>query len=163
MALSKYEQGIIDNVARHGWHCTIVGAGDDGEPGFAYTVGLWETRCTPELIVFGLEWELMHGMLSELVRQLGTGAQLSDGARWSNLLGGFDCITRPVHPTQRVPEYLNSALWYHGYRTGEEQVEVYQIFWPGAQQGLFPWERDCDAFVRDSQPQLYLPAGTGIA
>jgi hypothetical protein len=163
MPLSEYEQNLIDNVARYGWHCTIVGAGDRGEPGFAYTVGLWETHCTPELIVFGLGNRLMHAMLSEMVRQLEGGKPLSDGARWSTLLEGFDCVTRPVHPTQRVPQYLNSALWYRGYRTGDEDIDAYQVFWPGAEQGLFPWERGCDPFVRDCQPQLYLTTETGRA
>lgn len=163
MALSEYEERLIANIGRDGWQCTMVGAGNAGEPAFAYTIGLWETHATPELIVFGLDLSLMHGMLDRTVWQLEKGAKLSDGARWSDLIRDFDCVSRPVHRTQLVREYFNSALWYRSYRTGDELIEAYQLFWPGKLQGLFPWEPGCDPLVRECQPQLYLPRETGLA
>ena len=42
-------------------------------------------------------------------------------------------------------------------------MRAYQLFWPGAEQGLFPWEKGCVQFVRDCQPSLYLPRVVGIA
>src|SRR5687768_12916260 len=132
----------------------MVGAGD-GEPSFAYTVGFWETLCAPELIIFGLDFELTHQMLWTMFDKLKAGAILTDGARWSGLIEGFDCISRPVHPSRVEIAYLNSAMWYRGYRTGDEAVDAYQLFWPGAEQGLFPWEPGCDELVRADQPLLY--------
>ena len=161
--LRDYERDIIDHVETDGWHCNIVGGGDAGEPGFAYTVGLWETLATPELIVFGLEPMLMYDMLAGMIARLKTGEPLVDGARIGGLLSDFDCIARAVHPTQVRIDYLNSAMWYRGYRTGKEAAEAWQIFWPGVETGLFPWESGVEPAVRDSQPLLYLSAEDGNA
>jgi hypothetical protein len=161
--LRDYEQSIIDNVARYGWQCTKVFDPDGTEPGFAYSIGFWETLCAPELIMFGLDVEMMHELLWLMYHQLKEGAQLADGARWPGLLEGFDCISRPVHPSQLKIDYFNSALWYRHHRTGSEALHAYQIFWPSAVDGLFPWEAGADAGVRDAQPLLYLPDEHGLA
>ena len=163
MSLNDYERTIVDNVAKYGWHCSHVFDPDRNQPDFSYTVGLWETLCVPELIVIGLGRELMHSMLWEMYRQLKAGAQLADGARWSGLIEGFECVSRKVHPTQIGSDYFNSARWYHRFRSGGGALEAYQIFWPGAQQGLFPWEAGCVADVREWQPPLYLPDEQGLA
>jgi len=149
MILDQHERAIVDNVAEHGWHCSHVFDPDQVHPDFSCTVGLWETLCVPELIIVGLSGKLMHSMLWEMYRQLKAGAQLADGARWSGLIGGFDCVSRPVHPTQIKTDYFNSTRWYHRLRTGSETLEAFQIFWPGAHQGLFPWEAGCVADVRN--------------
>jgi Domain of unknown function (DUF4262) len=162
--LDDYEQKIIDNVAEHGWHCVAVGAGDD-DPSFAYSVGLWETLKTPELITFGLPLKLMHSMLWSAFRQIKSGqTSVADGVRWSNLIDGHDCISRPVHRSQIQREFFNSAMWYRRHRAGERcKINAYQLFWPGKSNGLFPWERGCADIVSESQPQLYLPRKTGLA
>jgi hypothetical protein len=161
LSLNEYERSLIRNVAEHGWHCTSVGSGD-GAPGFTYSVGLWESLCTPELIIFGLGPKLMHQMLWEMFRQLKAGATLNDGERWSGVIDGFDCISRPVHHSQISSDTLNSAIWYREYRTGQKHVDAYQLFWPSLQ-GHYPWERNCDPRLRECQPPLYLPAGNGHA
>lgn len=153
--VDEYEQRIIDNVAEHGWFCLSVGAGDD-RPGFSYSVGFWETLKTPELIVFGLPFKLMHSMLWSAFRQVKSGSsKIEDGARWSELIDGFDCVSRPVHRTQITRDTFNSALWYLRHRTGSDQyLDAYQLFWPGRSDGLYPWEGGCSEIVRQIQPQL---------
>ena len=42
MTLTDYEQDIVANVAKYGCHITSV-FGDEDEPPFTYSVGLWET------------------------------------------------------------------------------------------------------------------------
>ena len=156
MSLNDYERDLIKSVKTHGWQCISV-LGEENSPPFAYTVGFWETLCTPELIVFGLGSELMHEMLWTMYDELRKGRSLSDHARWP-LLRGHDCISRRVHPSRVVPDHFNSALWCRRFKTGETAVDAYQLFWPGAQDGLFPWEAGCDSYVRELQPLLYLPA-----
>jgi hypothetical protein len=162
--VDEYEQEIIDNVAEHGWFCVAVGSGEE-TPCFAYTVGFWETLKTPELIIFGLPMKLTHGMLWSAFRQIKSGkSSIEDGVRWSNLIEGFDCVSRPVHPTQIRREFFNSAMWYRRHRAGERcEIKAYQLFWPGKCNGLFPWERGCADVVSESQPQLYLPRESGLA
>jgi hypothetical protein len=161
--LTEYEQSIVNNVARYGWQCTSVFDPDGGLPSFSYSIGLWETLCAPELIVFGLDTRLMQEMLWRMYDQLKEGAQLADHARWSGLIEGFDCISRPVHQSQVKTDYFNSALWYRKQRTGDSAISAFQIFWPGAVDGLFPWEKGAADIVRDLQPTLYLPDEPGNA
>ena len=163
-SLSEHEQEILDNVVEHGWHCVAV-FGEGERPGFAYSVGFIDTLKCPEFIVFGLDTKLMHGMLWSVFRQVRDGkAMPGEGQRWCALIEGYDCISRAVHPSQIEPEYFNSALWYWWYSGRErESVCAYQLFWPGREQGLFPWESGCNQIVRDYQPALYLPDETGLA
>jgi uncharacterized protein DUF4262 len=163
MALTDYEQRIVDSVAKHGWFCVSV-FGDKPDDVFSYSVGFSETLNMPECIIFGFSGELAHKVLWEVFHQLKAGAVLSDGRRWSGLIEGFDCISRPVHPSQITREHFNSALWYWGDPIARgRSLEAYQFFWPGVNQGLFPWERGCDQIVRDHQPALYLPNQIGQA
>ena len=56
------------------------------------------------------------------------------------------------------------ALWYEHYRQRDPgMLLAYQLFWPGLQQGLFPWDADCVEDVREYQPALYLPREVGLA
>jgi hypothetical protein len=163
MPLDDYEQSIIDNIEQHGWYCVMV---TDGNPdtSFAYSVGFWKTLDSPECIVFGQPADLMHSMLWRVFRQIKGGAVLADGTRWSNLIEGFDCISRPVHPEQMKREHFNSALWYWGDPAERgDTLKAYQLFWPGARDGLFSWESGCSQIVREVQPTLYLPRQVGLA
>jgi hypothetical protein len=163
MALSDYEQSIIDNVAEHGWFCVSV-FGDEPHDTFAYSVGFGATLDAPECIIFSLPLKLMHSVLWSVFRKLQDGAQFAAGQRWPDLIEGFDCIARPVHPTQITREHFNSALWYWGDPAEHgESMQAFQFVWPGAQQGLFPWEPNCNEFVIRSQPALYLPREEGPA
>ena len=75
--------------------------------------------------------------------------------RVADLIEGFDCVIRKaVHPMTWTENTL-SANWFWRQSGNEGNPEVYQIVWPGAQQGLFPWEEDCDQFVIDVQPHLW--------
>lgn len=97
-------------------------------------------------------------MLWEVFRQIEAGMGAVDGNRWSGLLEGFDCISRAVHPDNIVREYLNSAIWYWRRSGNDGLPPVYQIIWPGAQDGLFPWDSGCSEIVKDLQPPLWEPA-----
>jgi hypothetical protein len=157
MALSEYEQQIADNVAEHGWFRTSVIC-EDPEPSWSYSVGFAETLGASECIIFCLPCKLMHAMLWSVFRQIKAGATLSDGERWSGLLQGFDCVSRPVHPKWIAREHFNAALWYWGdpLKKGRP-LTAYQIVWPGALDGLFPWDPGCSDIVIKSQPALYDP------
>ncbi|MGH7024610.1 MAG: DUF4262 domain-containing protein [Caulobacteraceae bacterium] len=161
MKLDPVDKKLLNDVAEFGFQALHILAEGD-HPSFTFSIGFTETLGSPEVIVFGLKRELMHNMLWELFRQIQAGAMLEDGARWGNLIEGFDCVSRPVHPDWNR-EYLGSAIWYRRYRTGRDDVTAYELLWPGAQQGLYPWETGCDPFVISSQPALYLPRTKGLA
>ena len=155
--LSDYEQKILDNIEEHGWFCTSVFEDSGKTPCFSYSVGFTNTLNAPEFIVFGLDIKLMHRMLWEVFHQIKDGKVPEDNQRWSNLIEGYDCISRPVHPTNIVREYLNSAMWFWGDPDEHGPLKAFQLVWPANGPGLFPWEDGCSQVVRDHQPPLYLP------
>ncbi len=160
--LNDTERRIIDGVEEHGWYDMSVFGGSG--PNFSYSIGFWETLKLPELIIFGLELKLMHSMLWSAYRHLKAGTcEMKDGARWLDILDNFECVPRPVHPTQVRFEHFNSAMWYKWHRGGNDAspLQAFQLFWPSAKSGLFPWEKDSG--VAHLQPALYLPLEPGIA
>jgi hypothetical protein len=45
---------LLETLEKWGWFVTKVGAGD-GEPAFAYSMGLYENFHHPEIVLFGLD------------------------------------------------------------------------------------------------------------
>ncbi len=154
--LSDYDSKLLGNIDRHGWQFTFVFDPDGKNPDFGYSIGFTQTLNAPEFIVFGLDKGLMNSMIWEVFRQIEGGLQPADGMRLQGLLDGFDCILRKAKHHQLFEEYAVSANWFWHHLGETGHPTVYQIVWPGAQQGLFPWESDCDAFVIESQPQLWI-------
>lgn len=154
-ASNDFERKIIDNVAAHGCHINFVFDPEGDEPSFAYSVGFEHTVGKPEVIVFGLPNEIIQPMINIILRLCKEGLVMNDWTQVDGLLDGHRCFARNVIPEFIVPEYFNSAIWYHRSRTGEQLSRAVQIVWPGAVDGLFPWDEACDAGVRDWQPALW--------
>ena len=154
--LSEIEQKIANDVQRHG--CSIMSVFDpEGEePDFSYSIGFPEKLAQPEVIVFSLPKNLRASMINELYRQMSAeGLVMHDGQRVSDLLVGHDCILREVRNGEAIAEHFGSAIWYSRRFHDRELQQAFQIVWPGAQQGLFPWEEGCSQAVIDDQPALY--------
>jgi hypothetical protein len=179
-ALSELEAQIIANVATHGWHCaegveTRAEIGEDGsEIAFACTAGFWEIFAAqrgaaldqfPEFIVFGLPADMSHLLLWQVFCQIrDQGTAPVEGARWSDLVHSFECVSRPVDASHLTEARFEQSLWYRRHRAGPRAgIEVQQLFWPSRLDGRYPWESGCAQSVRDLQPALYLPAGGGAA
>jgi hypothetical protein len=156
---SKHEQRIRAAIAEHGWFCTAVFDPDGAEPDFAYSVGFTQTLRQPEFIIFGLPSDTAKPILWDVFDGLKSGRVPEDGLRWSDLIQGYDCVIRRVHPTQVTREYFNSALWLWGDPAERgEPLSAYQIVWPD-RDGRFPWDAGCAQWARDHQPALYIPMG----
>ncbi len=142
------EETIRANIAEHGWHIAIVSEGD-GEPGFAYSIGMKETLGHPEIVVFGLPGQLMASMINELGGRARNGEPAPVGKRIEGLIEQADCILHPVNKS-RYREFFGYGRWcYNG-----DNFEVLQCFWPGKIDGLFPWEPGSDEYVQSMQPDL---------
>jgi len=153
--ITDYEKEIVENIEEHGWFSTGVFDPEGEDPNFTYSTGFSKTLNAPEFIVFGLSNKLMQSMLWEVFRQIKAGATPQDGMRWNDVLDGFDCISkRAVHPDLH-DEYTRSANWFWKHQGNSGHPEVYQLVWPGAKQGLFPWDEGCNPYVISQQPQLW--------
>jgi hypothetical protein len=152
--LEDDEQVVVDHIATYGWHSVHVRADGDG-PDFCYSIGLDELIRIPELIIFGLEHDVMHSMSWEIVRQIQAGRLLASDMIFNDLLDDRPCIVKPVHPSWLV-DYLGYACWYYHYRQKLDRLQAFQVFWPGARDGLFPWQAGCAEDVIAAQPLLYM-------
>ena len=153
--LDSEEQRVVDDVRRYGCHIVHVPADSADDVDFSYTVGLPVSVGQPEAIVFGIEPAVAQSALNEVLRQCRGGLRLSDGLRLSNLIEGFDCVARRIERPEAIRDHFGWALWYHYTQGGKPVSEAFQVVWPGALQGLFPWQAGCHASVCSLQPALY--------
>jgi len=152
---TDYEREILKNVAEHGCHIRVVFDPEGDSPSHAYSAGVPETVGQPEVILFGLPNNVMHFMVNETLDQCREGLRLENGIEIEGLLDGHRCIARGVNPAFIVRDYFNSAMWLRRRLADEEPTRAFQIVWPGAIDGLFPWDPDCADDVRRLQPALY--------
>lgn len=141
------EQKVIDDIARYGWHCVNILAEDD-LPGFAFTVGNFQTSKHPEFIIFGLQSEVAHQVLDLAVCGLNSGAIFDLSAPTDELLNGYSCIFVQV-PVAEYREHVGYCRWYYEGDT----FPLYQIVWP-SKDGKFPWHADATDSFRAAQPVL---------
>jgi len=152
--LDVHEQKCVDDIHEYGCHVMQISA-EDEDTQYSFSVGFPVSVKQPEVIVFGLNRQLMHSMINEMRRQCAEGLVMLDGLRVADLIEGFDCILRYVTDKNAIKDHFGWAVWYHRSQRGVELTEAYQIVWPGKQQGLYPWEEGCDEFVITHQPALY--------
>ncbi len=155
MDFNDYEHKLLLNIIEHGWQCSHVFDPKAILPDFSYTVGFSQTLNAPEFITFGLSRDLMQNMLWEVFRQVKDGLNISDNMQLKGLIDGFDCIAKKAQHKDLFTEYATHANWLWKLNENEGHPDVYQIIWPGAQQGLFPWDEGCAQDVIDAQPKLW--------
>lgn len=162
--LTVSEQEILHNVAEFGCHITSVLPADDdfadGPEGaepvrFAYSIGFPETVQQPEVIVFGFSTRLAAAVINGLLDRCRDGLALEDWCEVHGLLDGHPVMLRAVEPDYLVPDFFNSAIWYARRRTGRDLAQAMQVVWPGAADGLYPWQPGCAAATIVEQPPLY--------
>ena len=154
-ALTGFEQKMLDIIGEHGCHVTNVFDPDGKFPNFAYSTGFTYSLKQPEVVIIGLDQKIMHSMINNLYSQCTDGLVLSDWLTIDGLLEGYQCIARTVTEQQLKSEFFACAQWFSHYRLGVPLKEGYQIVWPGAASGEFPWDENCPSEITDYQPALY--------
>lgn len=147
------EQGIIDNIAKYGWHCVnILAEGNEGP--YSFTVGLFHTYQHPELVIYGLKSEIAHKVLANAVEGLPSGKRLDLNTATDELLVGYSCCFIEV-PKSSYHEHVGWARWYYG----GNNFPQYQVIWP-SRDGYFPWHPKANAEFRQVQPVIgHAPVG----
>lgn len=133
---------VASDIERVGWSAiSVFPCADDppGSPAFTYSVGLRD-RDHPELIVFGLDPRVAHGMIREVYGMVvHEGVTFRDGDRVGKVLVGYDVIFRALPPDGRP---LLIAKRHYGV----DELPALQIVWPD-EQGRHPGDDGCDAAV----------------
>ena len=65
--LSAHDVKLLETLEQWGWDVIKVAAGD-GELAFAYSMGLYENFLHPELILFGLDLNVMHQLINDAAK-----------------------------------------------------------------------------------------------
>jgi hypothetical protein len=116
-------------------------------PSFAYTAGLEESWRHPELIVFGLDYDMSTRLITEAVNLI------REGASFSDITGHYrigDVNVRFLEvPIARAQQYLCETAAYYG----EKKFRALQILWAD-EQGRFPLDPQCSDAVKRIQPVL---------
>jgi len=147
--INDYERSVLKNVKKFGWHCTSVFSreGDD-RARFSYTVGLYESYNSPEFIIFGLDSEIAHSLLSILSEAAEDGQMYSLDKPCDKIIQGYECIFVEV-PKQMYNDYVFSALWYNA----GDSFPLYQVVWPDSN-GNYPWNESYISEAGYEQPVL---------
>ena len=147
----EIEQQALDAIKQHGWHLIIVPDDEEG-PGFVYSVGMMQTLNHPEIIMFGLDSDLMVDVIDGMGNEIRKGRRFADPGLFDDFLKGYPCKTIPMAKRWHA-EYMRYAMWHHKH-TGQASVfQAVQCLWPD-KQGRFPDDPRCHADVVAAQPLL---------
>jgi hypothetical protein len=143
----KTEERIVSDVKEYGFHIGLIGE-DDYLPGFAYTIGLYQTYRHPEIICFGLKPNVLGVILNHAGDLIKGDTSLAAGRLYAGFLEGYQVQFLPVRE-EHYPDYLGYAGWfYQGW-----EFPVLQLLWPDKGQ-LFPWEPGFNPNWKFKQPLL---------
>jgi hypothetical protein len=135
-------EDIRHDVESFGWSCMNI---FDHDPPFGYTIGLWQRQRHPEFILFGLQTQLMHGILTQFAGAVGAGRVFRHEERVTDLGSRFGFVVRSVWPKD-VERYMGAAIGYY-----EQPFKAMQVVWPDPS-GRFPWDEEFDPGYVGAQP-----------
>lgn len=141
------DDDFVAGIEEHGWQVVLIPEDEEG-PGFAYSVGLFRTFGHPEIILFGLDLELMHGLINNMGEDVRGGAKFEPGRRVDDVLEGYSVEFREV-ARRHHRDYFGYAGWFYG----DDEFPAIQCVWPDME-GRFPDEPEAPDALREAQPLL---------
>jgi hypothetical protein len=119
----------------------------EGEPPFAYTVGLQRLFDHPEVIVLGLPHDAAIAILNTIGERVRDGERFENGAIIRDILqGDLELRLRSVTSRQSYRDHVGYALWFYG----GDKFRLFQCLWPD-KANLFPGE---EGFALDYRQPL---------
>jgi hypothetical protein len=147
VASDEPEQKCLDDIRKYGHHVVLVGDSDEG-PGFAYSIGLFETYAHSEIILIGLKFELAHVLINNMAFDIKNGRKYKNGEFHEDVLDGYRCYFGDV-PVSKYPDYVGWDLWYYD----GPNFPLIQCVYPTVS-GQYPWDDDFPAETRWHCPLL---------
>jgi hypothetical protein len=146
-SLTDSERRILSDIDENGLHVVQV-EDEQGEPEYAFSVGMWHSFEQAEVVVFGLPAEAAEALLEAIADDAAEGKTFVADSRHEGLLQGYPVRFLAV-PKAAYAEHFPEALWAY------EQAEfpMLQLVWPD-KQGRWPWEAGVREGFRDAQPLL---------
>jgi hypothetical protein len=156
--LDVVDTKLVKDVGDRGWGLMMI-PGDDVSPGWAFTVGLWHSRSSPELAMFGLDVQDMADCLNLLGDQVREGRSLVVDEENDSVLERHPVVLKTVAEGWDEAFFGTSMGFYRATRS----VPFLQVLWPD-HDGRFPGDPEAADGQREAQPRLWLapaehPAG----
>lgn len=145
---------IVDMVDKHGHFVMAVFDPDHAIPDFAYSIGFPQSIGQGEVLISGLDLDLMKALVHDTYDLCREGFTLEDHARTSELFSSFDCVVREVAEEFLNAEFLTPAQWYSQTAGGKPVTSAYQLVWPD-KDGIFPWEEGFSPDLAGAQLELW--------
>src|SRR5262245_13909926 len=142
------DQKVLNDVTQHGWHVVNVFDSED-IPGWAFSIGLFHTFRHPEIIVFGLNPDLMQSIINSVGDGIRSGTRYEVGKLYPDLIEAYSCVFKDVNQIWYGP-FLGYATWFY---KGTE-FPALQCIWPD-KHGLYPWEQGFRTDWLWAQPLLF--------
>jgi len=149
----KINAMLAEKIAKFGW--TIIAVGSDGvNPGYSYTVGLFEKFNHPEMIVFGLPQEVAHHIIHDVANEHAKkDKMIATDCIYNQLMQGFDTAFLKVDLDQ-MENYLYALQTHYGKAC--TSVPSIQLIWTDTD-NHFPWDKAFNEDFRPAQPLLGTP------
>lgn len=138
---------IVENIEKYGCHLALLEA-DNYLPAFVYSIGLFKKFNHPEIICFGLNTNVMGGILNHARDLIKQGEKFELNKLYRGFLEGYYIQFISVDKDY-YPSYLGYAGWFYG----DFNFPVLQIVWPD-KQSKFPWEDNFNPNWKFKQPLL---------
>lgn len=139
---------IIEDIQKYGVSLNLI-AKDDYLPGFAYTIGLYENYTHPEIIVVGLNNDVMAYMLNHAHDLIKKGEKFKTNIGYPNFLEGYTVRFLNVDKNF-YPDYFGYAGWYY---KNSWLFPAMQIIWPD-KDANWPWQDEFNNHWKFKQPLL---------
>lgn len=139
---------IITDVKDHGWHLVRV-AEEKGSAGWAHSIGFYENFSHPEVVIFGLEADVLVGVVEDIGNDIRSGKRFRTGQSYDGILEGVECVFKPVHRRWFAP-FLVDCEWYYA----GDSFGALQCIWPD-REGRTPWSESFSSEWGGLQPLLF--------
>jgi hypothetical protein len=152
LELDDRDHKVIADVETFGWHLVLIYDGPASR-GWIFSVGMWHTLGSPELVLFGLESGHAGNVLNTLGGAIRSGRSIGPDVVMDDILAEGRLITfRRAHDSWYRPMF-GYATWF----AQRPPLPVAQVVWADPD-GHFPWDDGVDPACRDNQPSLWIPA-----
>jgi len=142
------DEKLFSDVAKYGWHVLKIFAKED-TPGWAFSIGLYKNFNHPEIVVFGLNHDVMHSIINSIGEEVRVGKRFEIDGLYSDLIEAYSCTFKQVKQVWYNP-FLGYANWfYQGL-----DYPVLQCIWPD-KNSRYPWDSDFNPNWVWAQPLLF--------
>ena len=145
---SLADEQVLADVAKYGWLVFKVLEKHES-PGWAFSVGLYENFNHPEVVVFGLNDDLLGSVINSIGEDVRNGKTFAIDGLYPNLIDTYSCTFKSVNQVWYY-DFLGYANWFY---KGQDYPAL-QCIWPD-RNSQFPWEPEFNPNWIWAQPLLF--------